>query len=161
MSADGVKPGYRRCVGIMLLNQDGKVLVAQRIDMPSDHWQMPQGGIDPGEDVRTAGLRELKEEIGTNQAEIIAEAEDWLCYDVPADLKTRLWGGRYRGQAQKWLVMRFTGSDADIDLDTHHPEFKSWKWVDIETLPDLIVPFKRDIYIQLVARYKTLARQTD
>lgn len=157
MSHDGVKPGYRPCVGIMLLNRDGQVLVAQRIDMPSDHWQMPQGGIDPGEDVRAAAMRELKEEIGTNQAKIIAESEDWLSYDVPLDLKTRLWGGRYRGQMQKWLVMRFTGSDDDIDLDTHHPEFKAWKWVDIDTLPDLIVPFKRDLYIQLVARYRGLA----
>jgi putative (di)nucleoside polyphosphate hydrolase len=159
MSHDGVKPGYRPCVGIMLLNHDGRVLVGQRIDMPSDHWQMPQGGIDPGEDVRTAAMRELKEEIGTNRAEVIAESEDWLSYDVPAEIRRRLWGGRYLGQMQKWLVMRFTGQDSDIDLDTHHPEFRAWKWVDIDSLPDLIVPFKRDLYIQLVARYRNLARK--
>jgi len=144
----------------MLLNCEGQVLVGQRIDMPSEHWQMPQGGIDPGEDVRSAAFRELREEIGTDKATILAESEDWLTYDVPPDLKKRLWGGRYRGQSQKWMVMRFTGRDADIDLETHQPEFSAWKWVDIETLPDLIVPFKRDLYSLLVARYRAFAHKT-
>lgn len=149
---------YRPCVGLMLLNARGDVFVAQRLDMPSDAWQMPQGGIDPGESVRAAGLRELREEIGTDDAEILAESEDWFRYDIPDALIGKLWGGKYRGQEQKWLVLRFTGTDADIDLETEEPEFSRWKWVDIEHLPDLIVPFKRSLYVELVTRFRPLAR---
>ena len=147
---------YRRGVGIMLLNRDGRVFVAKRIDMPSDAWQMPQGGIDAGETPAEAALRELKEEIGTNRADMLAESRDWYRYDLPAELHTRLWGGKYRGQQQKWFLMRFTGADRDIDLATEHPEFCDWKWVAPATLPELIVPFKRPLYIALLDEFHSL-----
>jgi putative (di)nucleoside polyphosphate hydrolase len=145
---------YRNGVGVMLVNRDGRVFVAERIDMPGA-WQMPQGGIDAGEAPAHAALRELKEEIGTDRAEIIAESSDWLSYDLPAKLREKVWGGRYRGQRQKWFLCRFTGSDADIDLDHHHhPEFSRWRWVEPELLPSLIVGFKRDLYIRLLAEFR-------
>lgn len=144
---------YRKGVGVMLLNAQGRVFVAKRLDMTSEAWQMPQGGVDDGEDTRAAMWRELKEEIGTDRAEIIAESGDWLRYDLPDALVPRIWKGRYRGQEQYWFVLRFTGEDADIDLNTHEPEFSEWRWADAQTLPDLIVPFKRDLYQQLVARF--------
>jgi len=150
---------YRRGVGIMLINRAGLVFVAKRIDMPSDAWQMPQGGIDRGEDPADAALRELKEETGTDRAEIVAESRDWFHYDLPADLRPRLWGGKYRGQRQKWFAMRFTGTDRDIDIATEHPEFSDWKWTAPATLPDLIVPFKRQLYRELLAEFRdVLAR---
>jgi putative (di)nucleoside polyphosphate hydrolase len=151
---------YRPCVGIMLLNRAGAVFVAKRIDMPSDAWQMPQGGIDRGEDPRAAALRELEEEIGTAKAEIVGELPEWLDYDLPAELQGRLWGGRYRGQRQKWFAMRFTGRDGDIDIATKHPEFSAWKWTPIETLPGLAISFKRPIYERLVAEFRRYARPT-
>lgn len=137
---------YRPGVGIMLMSPAQRVFVARRIDMPSDAWQMPQGGIDAGESPDTAARRELKEEIGTDRAELVAESRDWLSYDLPADLVPRLWGGRFVGQRQKWFLMRFTGQDADIDIATEHPEFSAWKWAEPADLPALIVPFKRDLY---------------
>lgn len=145
---------YRRGVGIMLFNRAGLVFVAQRIDTDIDAWQMPQGGIDDGEAPAAAALRELEEETGTDRAEIVAESKGWFTYDLPADLRARVWGGKYRGQTQKWFAMRFTGTDADIDLDTAHPEFSAWKWAKPAALPDLIVPFKRDLYRELVAEFK-------
>ncbi len=148
---------YRPCVGVMLFNSDGRVFVARRIDMISEAWQMPQGGIDEGEDPAAAAFRELEEEIGTGKAEILDETEGWLDYDLPDDLLGRIWGGRYRGQRQKWFAMRFTGTDADIDLDTEDPEFLDWKWVELESLPELIVPFKRALYAELVRRFGHLA----
>ena len=144
---------YRSGVGLMLLNARGQVFVAQRIDMPSSAWQMPQGGIDPGETPRLAALRELREEIGTDKAEIIAESRDWVRYDLPTDLVRKLWGGRYRGQEQKWFVLRFLGTDADIDIATSEPEFSAWRWADLGELPELIVPFKRDLYRRLIAEF--------
>lgn len=149
---------YRPCVGIMLLNRAGAVFVAKRIDMPSDAWQMPQGGIDPGEDPRAAALRELAEETGTDKAEIVGEVAEWLDYDLPPELQGRLWGGRYRGQRQKWFAMRFTGADKDIDIATKHPEFSAWKWAPIETLPALAISFKRPIYERLVAEFRKHAK---
>lgn len=157
MSAPPETLPYRPCVGLMLLDKRGRVFVAQRLDMPSEAWQMPQGGIDPGESVRQAGRRELREEIGTDNAEIITEGDDWLYYDLPNDLIGKLWKGRYRGQMQKWLVLRFTGDDSEININTAHPEFSAWKWADIDDLPDLIVPFKRDLYIELVTRFRPFA----
>ena len=144
---------YRRGVGLMLLDRHGQVFVAQRIDTPSAAWQMPQGGIDPGETPRQAALRELYEETGTDKVEILAESRDWLRYDLPADLRPKLWGGRYRGQEQKWFALRFLGTDADIDIDGEQPEFSAWRWTDLAEIPDLIVPFKRPLYQRLVAEF--------
>ncbi len=148
---------YRPGVGVMLLDRAGRVFVAQRIDTPSDAWQMPQGGIDEGESPRAAALRELREEVGTAKAEIIAEARDWIRYDLPAELVPKLWGGRFRGQEQKWFALRFLGTDADIDIATEEPEFRAWRWADLAELPDLIVPFKRRIYQDLVAEFGPLS----
>jgi putative (di)nucleoside polyphosphate hydrolase len=147
---------YRAGVGIMLLNAEGLVFVGRRLDMPAGMaaWQMPQGGIDPGETPREAALRELKEEVGTGKAEILAESGVWHHYDLPQEVAGRMWQGRYRGQRQKWFAMRFTGSDADIDLATEHPEFDAWEWVRPERLADLIVPFKRQIYCDVLAEFR-------
>lgn len=147
---------YRRGVGVMLLNKRNQVFVAKRIDMPGEAWQMPQGGIDPGEDPRRAALRELEEEIGTDKVEIIAEVEGWLSYDLPEELMGKRWGGGYRGQTQKWFVARFKGEDKDINLDAAHPEFSAWKWTAIAELTDMVVPFKRRMYETLVARCRAL-----
>ncbi|MEN3975698.1 RNA pyrophosphohydrolase [Emcibacter sp. SYSU 3D8] len=144
---------YRPNVGVILVNRDGLVFVAARLDNPADAWQMPQGGIDKDEDPRVAALRELEEEIGTGKAEIVAESEGWHEYDLPPELVGRMWGGKYRGQKQKWFVMRFLGKDKDIDIHTKHPEFRDWKWVPFEQVPDLIVPFKRDLYQELLATF--------
>jgi putative (di)nucleoside polyphosphate hydrolase len=150
------KPEYRSAVGVMLLSRASKVFVARRIDMPMlPAWQMPQGGIDPGETPVQAALRELKEEIGTDKAEILGESRTWLQYDLPVELAGGVWGGRYRGQRQKWFAMRFTGSDTDIDLATDHPEFDAWKWIPPERLPEVIVPFKRQLYIDILAEFRT------
>ncbi|MGO8919742.1 MAG: RNA pyrophosphohydrolase [Stellaceae bacterium] len=148
--------GYRAGVGIMLVDRRGQVFVGRRIDTAGNNWQMPQGGIDKGETPRQAALRELKEEVGTDRAEILAETKGWLSYDVPQPLAGRLWRGRYRGQRQKWFAMRFTGSDGDIDLKTHHPEFDAWKWIAPEELPDLIVPFKRQLYRDVLKEFAAI-----
>ncbi len=148
---------YRPCVGIMLIDRSGRVFVAQRIDTPGAAWQMPQGGIDEGESPRQAALRELHEEVGTDQAEVLAESRDWRRYDLPAELVPRLWGGRYRGQEQKWFALRFLGDDADIDIATETPEFHAWRWAEMAELPDLIVPFKRQIYRAVIAEFGHLA----
>ena len=147
---------YRKGVGTMLVNPRAEVFVARRNDMISEAWQMPQGGIDEGEAPRAAALRELKEEIGTDAAKIVAESKDWLTYDLPVDLIPKIWGGRYRGQKQKWFLLRFIGRDSDIDIETKHPEFLDWKWAPLESLPDLIVPFKRQLYLDLVAEFGPL-----
>ena len=149
---------YRPGVGLMVLSPEGLVFVARRIDMPSEAWQMPQGGIDEGETPEQAALREFREEVGTDKVEIIAESERWLSYDLPEELLPRLWGGRFRGQNQKWFLVRFTGTDDDIDIATENPEFLDWKWVELETIPDLIVPFKRRLYEDLVAEFGAIVR---
>lgn len=140
----------------MLLNRRGEIFVARRIDMPKPAgWQMPQGGIDPGETPLQAALRELKEEIGTDKAEVLAESREWLKYDLPAELDPgKHWGGAYRGQRLKWFVMRFLGVDGDIDVATEHPEFDAWQWVAAARLPALIVPFKRQLYIDLLVEFR-------
>jgi putative (di)nucleoside polyphosphate hydrolase len=148
---------YRRGVGIMLLNAVGAVLVAQRIDMPSEAWQMPQGGIDADETPEVAAWREMREEIGTTAASLLAESRGWYRYDLPADLVPRLWQGRYRGQEQKWFAFRFTGTDADIAIDNDHAEFSRWRWTPMASLPGLIVPFKRQLYAELVGEFGHLA----
>lgn len=155
-SAGIAKLPYRKGVGLMMLNRRGKVFVARRIDMPSEAWQMPQGGIDAGETPRAAAMRELEEEIGTDKATIVAESKGWLSYDLPADLVPRLWGGKYRGQTQKWFLLRFTGTDSDIDIETEDPEFLAWKWAAPRELPKLIVPFKRKLYEHLLKEFAPL-----
>ncbi len=147
---------YRLGVGLMLLNRRREILVAQRIDFKSDAWQMPQGGIDKGETPRQAALRELKEEVGTDRVEILAESRGWLSYDLPADLAPLLWKGRYRGQRQRWFALSFLGEDAEIDIATEHPEFSTWKWAPAAQVPELIVPFKRDLYRQVLAEFAPL-----
>jgi len=148
---------YRPCVGIMLLNRRGEVLVARRADVKGEAWQMPQGGIDKGEEPRTAALRELKEEVGTDQAEILAESKNWLSYDLPSELSEKARHLGWRGQRQKWFVMRFMGRDNDISLAAEHAEFDAWKWVPARELPNLIVAFKRQVYIDLLAEFPALA----
>ena len=147
---------YRAGVGMMLLNQKGQVFIARRIDTTSEAWQMPQGGIDKDEAPRSAALRELEEEIGTGKAEIIAESKDWYHYDLPAHLVPVIWKGRFRGQRQKWFVLRYMGADADINIDTKHPEFAEWQWADPKTLPDVIVPFKKELYARLLVEFREL-----
>ena len=147
---------YRKGVGLMIFNRDGRVFVARRIDMQSEAWQMPQGGIDPGEDPVDAAMREMREEIGTDKAEVVAESRRWLQYDLPAELVPKIWNGRFRGQSQKWFLLRFTGQDADIDINGHEPEFLEWKWAPVDELPALIVPFKRKLYEQLVTEFGPL-----
>ncbi|CAA7617541.1 RNA pyrophosphohydrolase [Magnetospirillum sp. UT-4] len=147
---------YRPGIGLVLLNRDGLAFVGKRIDTPGPAWQFPQGGIDPGEEPAQAALRELGEEIGTDKAEIIAESKGWIAYDLPREIADRAWKGRYRGQRQKWFALRFTGSDADINVGTEHPEFSEWRWMPLAEVPTLIVPFKRDLYTRVVAEFEGL-----
>jgi putative (di)nucleoside polyphosphate hydrolase len=151
---------YRPCVGVMLVNAEGKVFVGKRIDnKEGDAWQMPQGGMDPGEDVLAAGYRELAEETGVTEAgvRLISRGSEELFYDLPPELVGTLWKGKYRGQRQQWLLMRFTGGDGEIDLEAHDPpEFCEWKWVEPDELPDLIVPFKKRVYRAVVEMFGPL-----
>lgn len=154
---------YRDNVGAVLFNRAGLVFVARRADLPNAEgvpggWQLPQGGMDPGEDPRVAVLRELEEEIGTTCAEILAEHPDWHIYDLPAELIGKALGGRYRGQRQRWFALRFTGEDSDIRLDLDpHPEFDAWRWARLAELPELAVAFKRDIYTVLARDFARFA----
>ncbi|MEX0284260.1 MAG: RNA pyrophosphohydrolase [Paracoccaceae bacterium] len=143
---------YRPCVGVMLINRDGLVFVGQRNDQNTAAWQMPQGGVDRGEAPRDAALRELCEETGVTAdlAEVIAETENWLPYDLPHDLVPRIWKGRYRGQEQKWFLMRFNGTDDQVNIQTEHPEFTAWRWQPVDQLVEFIVPFKREVYEQVL-----------
>ena len=144
---------YRLGVGVMLLNDHGEILVAQRIDNPGPAWQMPQGGIDVGEDPLVALHREVREEIGTDNFEILGQLPQWVTYDIPLDLADRLWGGQFRGQKQMWFCARFLGNPGDICLETEHPEFCAWKWVTPDQLVALIVPFKRELYAFLIKTF--------
>jgi len=147
----------RPCVGIMVLNDSGLVLVCQRKDQRGDAWQMPQGGIDDGESPRAAALRELEEEIGTSDVEIIGESKGWLDYELPADLVGRVWKGHYRGQTQKWFAVRLLAGEGAIDLgDGSYAEFDAWRWIKPERLPEVIVPFKRGIYQAIVKEFLPL-----
>lgn len=155
MTADA-RP-YRRGVGAFLFNDAGRVWVGRRIDTPAPAWQMPQGGIKKHEDPRDAVLRELAEEIGTDRARIVGETADWLAYDLPPDIAARVWGGRYRGQTQKWFALRFAGADADIDIARDdHPEFSDWRWAAPATLVEQVVDFKRAVYAEVVRAFAPL-----
>jgi len=146
---------YRPCAGIMLINRAGQVFVGQRLDSTLEAWQMPQGGIDDGEDAQTAAIRELGEETGIapDKVELIAVAPDELTYDLPPDLIGQVWKGKWRGQRQRWFLYRFLGVDSDIDIATKHQEFRAWRWVDPATLPDIIVPFKKALYEDVLTAF--------
>ena len=145
---------YRPCVGIFLINNAKQVFGGRRIDSRAEAWQMPQGGIDPGETVIDACMREMDEEIGTSSAELLCEHNEWLYYDIPLPLADRLWHGQYKGQKQKWLALRFTGSDTDININTVTPEFCDWRWLSPSELINLAVPFKRRVYDDVLNAFK-------
>ncbi len=146
---------YRSGVGIMLVNHQQKVFVGRRLDAP-EAWQMPQGGIDAGEDIVEAARRELYEETGVHEVEVLHVTSQWLSYELPRSIVHKLWQGQYIGQRQKWVLMRFLGSDTQINLATDKPEFCEWRWEDIHNLAHLIVPFKRELYIEVVSILKPL-----
>ncbi|MBX7531440.1 RNA pyrophosphohydrolase [Qipengyuania sp. 1XM1-15A] len=152
--------GYRPCVGVMLVNNEGRVFVGRRIDnREGDWWQMPQGGVDEGEDLKEAAMRELAEETGAkaDHVSLVGQTREPIRYDLPEELMGKLWGGKYRGQEQIWFLARFSGADADIDLEAHDPpEFCDWKWVDAEQLPELIVPFKKRVYRAVLEEFREL-----
>jgi len=158
---------YRPCAGMMVLNRDGLVFIGRRASGPehidATHvWQMPQGGIDAGEDAYKAALRELYEETNIKSVEKLGEIAEWLAYDIPRDILGQAWGGKYRGQTQKWYALRFTGNDSEIDIENpaggHDPEFIAWRWVDMQDLPGLVVPFKRPTYERVVREFEKFAR---
>jgi putative (di)nucleoside polyphosphate hydrolase len=157
---------YRPCVGIMLLNRDGRVFIGRRSDglehVDASHaWQMPQGGVDPDEDPWRAALRELHEETNVRSVERLGETRDWLTYDIPRAIIGQAWKGKYRGQRQKWYAVRFVGNESEIDVahpaGGHEPEFTEWRWEPIENLPALVIPFKRQVYEQVVAEFRRFA----
>ncbi len=146
---------YRPCAGVMLMNRDGQVFVGQRLDSTLEAWQMPQGGIDPGEAPIDAAVRELREETGVmaDKVRLIAEAPDELFYDLPDDMVGKIWKGKWRGQRQRWFLFAFDGTDADIDIATPEPEFRAWRWSDPADLPTMIVPFKKSLYEAVLAAF--------
>jgi putative (di)nucleoside polyphosphate hydrolase len=156
MAKDRLHKDYRPGVGVLLLNARNEVFVAQRLDFKSEAWQMPQGGIDKGETPEQAAWRELKEETGTDNAKLLAESRGWFRYDLPSELAATLWKGRFRGQRQKWFVFRFLGDDREIDIATEHPEFSAWKWAKPAEAIRLIVPFKRELYREVLEEFSEL-----
>lgn len=143
---------YRPCIGILLLNKNGDIFVGERIDAPGA-WQMPQGGINAGETPLEAGVRELKEETGITNATFLAISDEWRCYDLPIKLSRKIWQGRYKGQTQLWIALRFTGNDSDIILPSQNPEFINWKWTNTQTLIAEIVEFKREVYREVLEEF--------
>lgn len=167
MSSPSPTPGYRACVGITVINPSGLVWVGRRADCASEEegrgawWQMPQGGIDAGEGPADAAVRELIEETGMRTVRILAETSGWLRYDLPATLAGKAWGGRYKGQEQKWFAVRFLGDESEIDITAatgHKAEFTEWRWVPLAEVTELIVPFKRDVYVQVVEQFTAYAQ---
>lgn len=152
---------YRKNVGIVLMNAEGRVFAGQRIDSLGDAWQMPQGGIDQGEKPKEAALRELWEETGVRAdlVQKLAKTENWVTYDLPAELIGAIWGGKYRGQKQKWFLFRFLGQDSDVNIATDHPEFSVWQWMEPEELIEKIVPFKRAVYEEVFATFRSQLRR--
>ena len=160
--------GYRACVGAFLVAPSGGVFVGRRREKnkrehvaPGYEWQMPQGGVDPGEDAYAAALRELHEETNVSSVELICEAPAWFAYDLPDDIALEAWGGRYKGQTQKWFALRFTGAESEIDVErpgggAHKPEFDAWRWARLDELPGLIIPFKRPVYERVVEAFGAL-----
>jgi len=158
---------YRPCVGLVVFNRAGLAFIGRRIDGPehvdlTHAWQMPQGGIDAGEEPWPAALRELREETNIRSVERIGEIAEWLSYDIPRDLIGQAWNGRYRGQTQKWFAVRFAGAESEIDIahpgGAHEPEFSAWRWETLENIPELVVPFKRPVYDRVVAEFAEFAR---
>ena len=158
MQKNSNKLPYRSNVGIMMVNEKGYVFVGQRLDNNQDAWQMPQGGIDPGEDPETAAYRELLEETGVKKQDVrfVASSSQWLSYDLPEDLIPILWNGKFRGQKQKWFLFKFLGEDGDINIATEHPEFSKWKWISKENLLKEIVPFKKSVYENVLKEFKNI-----
>ena len=151
---------YRPCVGMMILNKNKQILVGRRIDHPSGYWQMPQGGIDENEKPEDAVWREMMEEIGTNNAELLYSSSDWLKYEIPNEtLLTLPWGTKYVGQKQKWFVFKFKGRDSEININTINPEFSEWKWSDQNLLINNIVPFKQKTYTKVLEEFKFIFKQ--
>ena len=150
---------YRQCAGIVLFNDSGMVLVGKRIDQISEAWQMPQGGIDGNEEPLEAALRELEEEINTANVEILAESKNWYQYDLPKNLRGKLWKGKYRGQNQKWFAMKYLGEDNEIQPQSvEKPEFDDWKWINIEDLPRVAIKFKQDIYRSIAVEFYEISK---
>ncbi|WP_425092875.1 RNA pyrophosphohydrolase [Tropicimonas sp. S265A] len=154
---------YRPCVGVVLMDKRGRVFAGQRIDSDVPAWQMPQGGIDADETPRDAALRELTEETGVepDQVAVVAETADWITYDLPHDIVPRIWKGRFKGQKQKWVLLRFLGNDADIDIETEIPEFNQWRWLEPAVVLEAIVPFKREVYAAVFAEFADILAVAD
>ena len=147
---------YRNGVGIVVLNNENKVFVAKRIDNPKDFWQMPQGGVDAGEDFLKAAYRELEEETSIKSVKLIRELDGMITYELPERLLGIIWKGKYRGQKQKWFLMRFTGEDKEININTHHPEFLDWKWIELDQLTKVVVDFKLHVYKEVQKKVEKL-----
>ncbi|MDC0074546.1 RNA pyrophosphohydrolase [Alphaproteobacteria bacterium] len=150
---------YRPCVGMMLFNKDNLIFTGQRIDSDTSAWQMPQGGIDENETPLQAVYRELKEEIGTDNVKVICQLEKWLSYDLPDELRKKLWKGKYRGQKQKWFALKYLGEDKDINISLENPEFKKWKWLNPIDLPNIAIGFKKEIYLKLLNELVPMAQK--